>query len=82
MNQKNLCIVLGPCLMYSKVPSIKDLVYSHKIISVVLIIFRKFSAIFGDKKQREALKRSSYRDYKRASIKEKLGITEKYVEQL
>lgn len=42
MNQKNLCIVLGPCLMYAKVPSFKDLAFSQKIISVVSIIFRKF----------------------------------------
>jgi hypothetical protein len=49
MNEKNLCIVLGPCLMYSKVPSMKDLIYSQKVIIVVSIIFRRYEAIFGNK---------------------------------
>ena len=40
MNVKNISIVIGPCLMHSEVSSIKDLIYSQKIIAVTLIIFK------------------------------------------
>lgn len=60
MNVKNISIVIGPCLMHSEVSSIKDLVYSQKIIAVTLVIFKEFDNIFGNKKERVlAVRRSA-----------------------
>jgi hypothetical protein len=52
MSLKNICIVLGPCLMRAEVASIKDLVYSQKVIVVTSLIFKEFGNIFGNKRQR------------------------------
>jgi hypothetical protein len=40
MNESNLSIVFGPCLMRSKVPSAKDLILTKKAIGVTLLIFK------------------------------------------
>lgn len=40
MSVKNISIVIGPCLMRSEMPSIKDLIYSQKTIVVMLTIFK------------------------------------------
>lgn len=40
MGLNNVCIISGPCLMRSEVSSIKDLVYSQKIIAVMMVIFK------------------------------------------
>ena len=42
MNEENLSIVIGPCLMRSEVASMKDLAYAQRIISVTIIIFKYF----------------------------------------
>ena len=68
MNVKNISIVIGPCLMHSEVSSIRDLVYSQKIISVMLIIFKEFDVIFGNKKERKQALRKSAENYGRAYL--------------
>jgi|LakMenEpi03Aug12_release.lakeMendotaPanAssembly.Ray.scaffolds.fasta_scaffold2198632_1 hypothetical protein len=68
MNVKNISIVIGPCLMHSEVSSIKDLVYSQKIIAVMLIIFKEFDNIFGNKKERILALRRSAKRYSRAVL--------------
>ena len=68
MNVKNISIVIGPCLMHSEVSSIKDLVYSQKIIAVTLIIFKEFDNIFGNKKERILALRRSAKRYSRAVL--------------
>lgn len=75
MGENNLCIVFGPCLMRSREASLKDLLYAKKIIVVLSCIYRQFEAIFGGKREQNSLKRRSYREYKRESMKEKLGFT-------
>ncbi len=73
MNIKNISIVIGPCLMRSEVPSFKDLIYSQKIIVVILTIFKEFDVIFGSKKERMQALRKSAKDFNRAYLEERLG---------
>lgn len=79
MGLKNICIVLGPCLMWAKVSSIKDLVYSQKIIAVISIIFKELISIFGSKKERELSLRKSAKEFNRAYLEERLGMFESKV---
>lgn len=55
MNEENLSIVIGPCLMRSEIASMKDLAYAQRIINVTIIIFKDFEEIFGTKKERNRL---------------------------
>ena len=73
MSLKNICIVLAPCIMRAEVISIKDLVYSQKIILVTSIIFREFTVIFGNKKQREEAIRQTSKDYNKIYLEDRLG---------
>lgn len=73
MSLKNICIVLSPCIMRAEVISIKDLVYSQKIILVTSIIFREFNIIFGNKKQREEAIRQTSKDYNKIYLEDRLG---------
>jgi uncharacterized protein with von Willebrand factor type A (vWA) domain len=51
------------------------LIYAKKIIVVFSCIYKQFEVIFGAKREQNSLKRRSYREYKRESMKEKLGFT-------
>jgi hypothetical protein len=59
MSLKNICIVLAPCIMRAEVITVKDIIYSQKAIIVTSIIFKEFSNIFGNKRQRQATIRIS-----------------------
>jgi len=54
--------------MHSEVSSIKDLFYSQKIIAVMLVIFKEFDTIFGNKKERVLALRKSAKDFNRAYL--------------
>ena len=76
MSIKNVCIVIGPCLMHSEVASIKDLVFSQKIINVTYTIFKQFDNIFGSKKERLLALRKSAKSFSRAEMEDRLGRNE------
>jgi hypothetical protein len=40
MSLNNVCIVIGPCIMRSEVASLKDILYSQKIIGIMSVIFK------------------------------------------
>lgn len=54
--------------MRSEVSSIRDLIYSQKIIGVMLVIFKEIDAIFGNKKERMQALRKSAKDFNRAYL--------------
>lgn len=76
MSLKNVCIVMGPCIMHSEIASIKDLVYSQKIIVATLLIFQQFDTIFGSKKERMLALRKSAKSFNRAQMSDRLGRNE------
>lgn len=80
MSAHNLAIVFSPSLMRSEVPSMADLVYASKSVTVTAILISEFDEIFGSEHERKNLFKKSMINHNasfKKGIRDELNIEER-----
>lgn len=76
MGERNLSIVMAPCLMRFPTTSMRDLLCAEKTARVVAILISQFETVFGNKRERMQVLRKSARMVSRESGRGRQAVCE------